>query len=115
MQHLMLRKDVTIAVEEGQFHIHAIDTIDQALEILMARPVGTLDKKGRYSKNSIYAAVMAQLDYWQAIEDGGELVELPKKKKKKKKKKDKKQIVEPHTELEAGHAIAQKPNAATED
>ncbi len=38
MQHLMLRKDVTIAVEEGQFHIHAIDTIDQALEILMARP-----------------------------------------------------------------------------
>lgn len=115
MQHLMLRKDVTIAVEEGQFHIHAIDTIDQALEILMARPVGTLDKKGRYSKNSIYAAVMAQLDYWQAIEDGGELVELLKKKKKKKKKKDKKQIVEPHTELEAGHAIAQKANAATED
>ena len=52
---------------------------------------------------------------WQAIEDGGELVELPKKKKKKKKKKDKKQIVEPHTELEAGHAIAQKANAATED
>lgn len=50
MQHLMLRKDVTIAVEEGQFHIHAIDTIDQALEILMARPVGTLDKKVAIAK-----------------------------------------------------------------
>ena len=33
----------------------------------MARPVGTLDKKSRYSKNSIYAAVMQQLEYWQTI------------------------------------------------
>ena len=87
----MLRKDVIEAVQKGQFHIHAIDTIDQALEILMARPVGTLDKKGRYSKGSIYAAVMEQLEYWQAIEDGAEFEEEePKKKKKKKKsKKDK--------------------------
>jgi len=44
MQHLMLRQDVIEAVQAGQFHVHAIDTIDQALEILMARPVGTLDK-----------------------------------------------------------------------
>ena len=89
MQHLMLRKDVIEAVSNGQFHIHAIDTIDQALELLMARPVGTLDKKGRYTKKSIYAAVMDQLDYWQAIEDGAEFEEEPKKKKKKKKDKKK--------------------------
>ncbi|WP_335950931.1 ATP-binding protein [Acinetobacter beijerinckii] len=89
MQHLMLRQDVIEAVETGQFHVHAIDTIDQALEILMARPVGTLDKKGRYSKNSIYAAVMQQLEYWQAIEDG-EAVEDDESKKKKKRKKVKK-------------------------
>ena len=90
MQHLMIRQDVIDAVANGQFHIHAIDTIDQALEILMARPVGTLNKKGRYSKGSIYAAVMEQLEYWQAIEDGAGLAEQPKKKKKKKKKKSKK-------------------------
>lgn len=87
MQHLMLRRDVIDAVTAGQFHIHAIDTIDQALEILMAHPVGTLDKKGRYSKGSIYAAVMEQLEYWQALEDGVEIEEKPKKKKKKKKDK----------------------------
>ena len=86
----MLRKDLIEAVQQGQFHIHAIDTIDQALEILMARPVGTLDKKGRYSKDSIYAAVMAQLEYWQAIEDGAEFEEEEPKKKQKKKKKEKK-------------------------
>ena len=89
MQHLMLRQDVIEAVQAGQFHVHAIETIDQALEILMARPVGTLDKKGRYSKNSIYAAVMEQLEYWQAIEDG-EAVEDDEPKKKKKRKKTKK-------------------------
>lgn len=89
MQHLMLRQDVIEAVQAGQFHVHAIDTIDQALEILMARPVGTLDKKGRYSKNSIYAAVMQQLEYWQAIEDG-EAVEDDEPKKKRKRKKTKK-------------------------
>ncbi|OTG83569.1 Lon protease family protein [Acinetobacter sp. ANC 4648] len=87
MQHLMIRQDVMDAVASGQFHIHAIDTIDQALEILMARPVGTLNKKGRYSKGSIYEAVMEQLEYWQAIEDGAGLTEKPKKKKKKKKSK----------------------------
>ena len=86
MQHLMLRKDVIEAVTSDQFHIHAIDNIAQALEILMARPVGKIDKKGRYSKNSIFAAVMEQLEYWQAIEDGAEIEEEPKKKKKKKKK-----------------------------
>jgi len=94
MQHLMLRQDVREAVEQGQFHIHAIETIDQALEILMARPVGTLDKKGRYSKGSIYAGVMEQLEYWQAIEDGAEIAEEPKKKKKKSKK-DKKKVKAP--------------------
>nr|WP_153569703.1 ATP-binding protein [Acinetobacter junii] len=93
MQHLMLRQDVIDAVNSGQFHVHAIDTIDQALEILMARPVGTLDKKGRYSKNSIYAAVMEQLEYWQAIEDG-EAVEDDEPKKKKKRKKTKKDEVD---------------------
>lgn len=92
MQHLMLRQDVIEAVEAKQFHIHAIDTIDQALEILMARPVGTLDKKGRYTKGSIYAAVMAQLEYWQALEDGVEIEEKPKKKKKKKKEKKAKKV-----------------------
>ena len=93
MQHLMLRQDVIEAVQAGQFHVHAIDTTHQALEILMARPVGTLDKKGRYSKNSIYAAVMEQLEYWQAIEDG-EAVETEQPKKKKKRKKSKKDEME---------------------
>ncbi|RKG31440.1 ATP-binding protein [Acinetobacter tianfuensis] len=114
MQHLMLRKDVIEAVKNGQFHIHAIDTIDQALEILMARPVGTLDKKGRYSKNSIYAAVMDQLEYWQALEDGAEFEEEDSKKKKKKKKDKKKKKAEQKakSDAEQNSAVAEKTETA---
>ena len=53
----------------------------------MARPCGTWDKKGRYTKGSIYAAFMAQLQDWQALEDGIQIVQKPKKKKKKVKSK----------------------------
>ncbi len=96
MQHIMLRKDMIEVVQKGEFHIYAIDLIDQALEILMARPVGKLDKKGRYSKGSIYDMVMAQLEYWQAIEDGAEIEEEePKKKKKAKKEKKAKKKDQP--------------------
>lgn len=101
MQHLMLRQDVIDAVAANQFHIHAIDTIDQALEILMSRSVGTLNHKGRYSKGSIFAAVMEQLDAWQAVEDG-ELSEAPDKKikKKKKKKKEKEKLAKQNPQQE---------------
>ncbi len=87
MQHLMLRQEVIDAVKDGKFHIHAIDTIDQALEILMSRPVGVMEKEGQYTKDSIFAAVMQQLNYWQAVEDGE--IEAPKKSKKKKSKEGK--------------------------
>ena len=111
MQHLMLRKDVIEAVQNGQFHIHAIDTIDQALEILMARPVGTLDKKGRYSKNSIYAAVMNQLEYWQALEDGATFEEEDSKKKKKKNKDKKKKKAKQKEQAAAEQLKAEQPVA----
>ncbi|MEF9994409.1 MAG: hypothetical protein RR771_08340, partial [Acinetobacter sp.] len=53
----------------------------------------TLDKKGRYTKNSIYATVMQQLEYWQAIEDG-EMSEEDEPKKKKKQRKTKKEVAD---------------------
>ena len=85
MQHLMLRQDVIDAVASGQFHLHAIHTVEQALEILMDRPAGQLNAKGKYTKDSIFAEVMNQLKCWQIMEDGLPLAkEKPKKRKKKK-------------------------------
>jgi predicted ATP-dependent protease len=40
-QHRMLRDDVVEAVATGRFTVHAVETIDQAIEVLTAMPAGT--------------------------------------------------------------------------
>ncbi len=85
MQHLMLRQDVINAVASGQFHLHAIHTVEQALELLMNRPAGQINANGKYTKGTIFAEVMSQLKCWQVMEDGlPPAKEKPKKRKKKK-------------------------------
>lgn len=85
MQHLMLRQDVIDAVSQGQFHLHAIKTIEQALEILMCKPAGQMNTTGKYPKGTIYAEVMRQLKLWQSLEHGEPPAKSRKKKGKKKK------------------------------
>ena len=41
VQHLMLRDDVVQAVAAGRFAVHAVETVDQAIEILTAMPAGS--------------------------------------------------------------------------
>ena len=40
VQNLMLRPDVVQSVEEGRFHVYAIHTVDEAMEILSEAPAG---------------------------------------------------------------------------
>jgi predicted ATP-dependent protease len=51
-QHLMLREDVVAAVRAGQFHIWAVRTIDEGMEILTAAPAGARDFEGQYPEDS---------------------------------------------------------------
>ncbi|WP_158968405.1 Lon protease family protein [Paraglaciecola sp. L3A3] len=61
--NLMLDKDVIAAVKAGKFNICVVETVDQALEILMGKDVGLMNSKGRYPKNSInYMAVSSLLN-----------------------------------------------------
>jgi predicted ATP-dependent protease len=62
VQHLMLREDVVQAVDEGQFVIHAISTIDDALELLTGVPAGEADASGRYAPDTINGMVHARLE-----------------------------------------------------
>lgn len=58
--HLMLRKDVVLAAKKGKFNIYAVETVDQALEILMGRVAGLRNQKGDFPKDSInYLATRA--------------------------------------------------------
>ncbi|AQT68451.1 Lon protease [Anaerohalosphaera lusitana] len=46
VKNLILRKDVRKAIEEGEFHIYPVTTVDQALELLTGKQAGTPDQKG---------------------------------------------------------------------
>lgn len=57
IKHLMLREDVVAAAAAGQFSVYAIDTVDQALELLTDLPAGELDAQGKFSPGSLNAKV----------------------------------------------------------
>ena len=64
--NLMLNKEVIEAVERGDFHIWAIDNINQGIEILTDVPAGSPDSGGSYGEDSIHGKVKARLKAWFA-------------------------------------------------
>lgn len=58
---LMLRDDVVESVAGGQFHVWAISTIDEGVELLMGVPAGEMDSQGRYPEGSLHHAVQQRL------------------------------------------------------
>jgi predicted ATP-dependent protease len=61
VKDLMLEKEVVSAVEQGTFHIYAIETMDEGIEILTGMRAGKRDRKGNYSKNTLNGLVMERL------------------------------------------------------
>jgi len=61
VRHLMLRQDVIDAVADGQFHVWAVDTIDEGIALLTGRVVGELDENGVYPEGTINRAVADRL------------------------------------------------------
>jgi predicted ATP-dependent protease len=60
-RHLMLRQDVIAAVAEGQFHIWAVDTVDQGIALLTGQEAGALDENGLYPAGTVNRAVADRL------------------------------------------------------
>lgn len=61
VKHLMLRQDVVDAVLAGRFRIHAVDDVDQAIELLTGVPAGEPDAEGNVPEGSVNHFVAAQL------------------------------------------------------
>ncbi len=61
VKHLMLREDVREAVEQGQFHVYAIDDVDQAMEILTGVPAGRPGPDGAFPEGTYNHRVRARL------------------------------------------------------
>lgn len=61
VKHLMLRQDVIDAVEQGRFHIYAVKSIDEGIEILTGMQAGAMDEQGNYPPDSINGKVCSRL------------------------------------------------------
>ncbi len=61
IRHLMLRHDVVEAVKAGQFQIHAVETVDQGMEILTGAQAGERDASGKFAEGSVNQKVEARL------------------------------------------------------
>ncbi len=61
VKHLMLRQDVIDAVETDDFHIYAVETIDEGIEILTGVPAGEADEEGNYPEGTVNYRVKQRL------------------------------------------------------
>ncbi len=59
--NLMLKPDVVEAVREGKFHIWAVRSIDDGLEVLTGMPSGAGGPDGRYPEGTVNALVSKRL------------------------------------------------------
>ncbi|MCM8830557.1 MAG: AAA family ATPase, partial [Candidatus Omnitrophica bacterium] len=62
IKHLMLKDEVIDAVKEGKFHIWAVNTIDEGIEILTGIPAGEKDKNGNYPEGTVNYLVSKRLE-----------------------------------------------------
>ena len=63
VENVILRPDVAAAVEAGQFHVWAVETIQEGIELLTGVPAGDEhDEDGRYPEGTIFRMVEDRLD-----------------------------------------------------
>ena len=53
VKNLMLREDVVEAIRDGKFHIYAVKTIDEGIEILTGVPAGQRNGDGAYPQDTV--------------------------------------------------------------
>ena len=61
VRNLMLREDLEQAVKEGLFHVYAVGSIDEGIELLTGIPAGEQDGEGKYPEGSLNSLASARL------------------------------------------------------
>jgi lon-related putative ATP-dependent protease len=67
INNLTLNDEVVAAVAAGTFHIWAVETVDEAMEILTGVPAGSRDENDEYPENSAHARVQARLRHFARL------------------------------------------------
>ncbi|MEN6670494.1 ATP-binding protein [Psychrobacter sp. B38] len=103
VKQLMLRDDIIDAVRAGSFHIYGVHTLSEALTLMTGLPIDTMNKKGRYRKETLFGKVLSRLMLWDDNQDGeDDLDDKKSKNKDKKKRKAKRQKKEDKKRKDTG-------------
>ena len=70
--NLMLTSEVIDAVEQGIFHIYAVEDIDQSIELLMGLTAGKINSAGRYPRKSVHGIALDKLSAFADMVEGVE-------------------------------------------
>ncbi len=62
VDNLMLKDEIIAAVKENKFHIYAVSTIEEGIELLSGVPAGTINESETYPKNTIFGMVALKLE-----------------------------------------------------
>jgi predicted ATP-dependent protease len=110
VKQLMLRDDIIAAVKAGSFHIYGVHTLNEALTLMTGLPIDTMNKKGRYRKETLLGKVLSRLMLWDENQNADDDIDDKKSKKKaKKKRKAKRQ------KKEDNKKVAKKDKVIKED
>ncbi len=62
LDNLMLDEEVVDAVEAGRFHIYAVETVEEGIEVLTGVPAGEPDEDGTYPEGTVFARIEERLE-----------------------------------------------------
>ena len=85
--NLMLNDEVIDAVQQGKFHIYAVEYADEALHLLTGIEPGELNEQGSYPDNTLSARILKRLEEISKLGEEEEDDEEDKSKADKKKEK----------------------------
>ncbi|TAJ25742.1 MAG: ATP-binding protein [Nitrospirae bacterium] len=72
-KHLALRREVVEAVKSGTFSVYAVNTVEEALELLTGLPAGVRGPDGQYPEGTLYGKVAKRLEEMaQIVTEWGE-------------------------------------------
>lgn len=62
VQNLMLDSEVVQAARNGKFAVYPVSRVEEAVTLLLGKPAGKADGKGRYPKQSVFGIIQQRLE-----------------------------------------------------
>ncbi|HCI29736.1 MAG TPA: ATP-dependent protease [Fervidobacterium sp.] len=85
VRNLILRDEITDAIQQGMFHIWTVDEVDEAIELMTDRKAGKMNDDYNYPRGSVNYHVAQALKHAHELAEGREKSKRQKKQRKENK------------------------------